>query len=661
MSQDVEEDLRAFVVARWPELEAVARVVVLDPGLARRVTTDALAGLAGRWRESVEDGRPGEDARRALLAAALTALGQRSPGTRVRSLLRQALPPAAHDDPSSHPAPQPAAVAGHERPLVAAADPWEDEEPDPLVAAVLATLVASDPVDRALVGARVVWELRPHEVAHLLGRPHGELAGRERALDRRLDAARGAARRAAGLEDEAGWQGRAQDVEAAVDVLLRGQDDPPDPGALVTERSGDVRRRQVVLGGVAAVAVAGLGAAAVATRDGPRTPVAPTPGPARPTTTPAPGDPSWARIDTWAARGPLARDPGTEVLLASAGLVDGQVLWAGDVGARRLVVARQRIEGDIDGSAGVVVFGGAAGQAVRSLQQENLSLIDSGAFDEAVAVAVPNGGADDDLRATALVVLTRPTTRGAAVSPVVVPEPDGTATRELTDLPLDGGVARAVLDGRPGAALRVRVGGVETTPAMVVERLDEIHDGPTDGAGLADGARRYVALLTGIAEEDLRTRVVVEERIEGRVVSDTTYGVSRVAVVHTTTPGGAVLCSALLVHETDYGTSTTLLRSATILPRGRVGDPIVERVNDERPGVGRFLVIAPGAERIQLIAASPDGYPVSKVVRSNGRDAVVVAMVNADTASSIRVVARDAARRVLFDDVPVDPRPLVQT
>ena len=54
MSTVVDEDFTAFVDARWPDLEAVARVIVLDPQSARSATTAALADLATRWRRTVE-------------------------------------------------------------------------------------------------------------------------------------------------------------------------------------------------------------------------------------------------------------------------------------------------------------------------------------------------------------------------------------------------------------------------------------------------------------------------------------------------------------------------------------------------------------------------------------------------------------------------------
>ena len=73
MTLPVEDDFREFVAARWPDLDGVALVVTLDPAAATRLTTDALATLHRHWGEALEDGLPGEQARRAVLRAAVAA------------------------------------------------------------------------------------------------------------------------------------------------------------------------------------------------------------------------------------------------------------------------------------------------------------------------------------------------------------------------------------------------------------------------------------------------------------------------------------------------------------------------------------------------------------------------------------------------------------
>ncbi len=619
MSTVVDEDFTAFVDARWPDLEAVARVIVLDPESARSATTAALADLATRWRRTVEEGRPGEEARRALLTAALAAAR-----------------------------PERAARARPTAPAVPSAEPWEDdEEPDVVVLAVLDALAAADPLDRALVAAHVVWELRSHEVAHLLGRPHGELAGREAALLARVSAVRAEARARAGLEGGADWRGRDGDLEDAVTEILRGQGDPPDPTALVAQRSGRVRRRHLVLGGVAAAALVGTGAA-FGLRD------TPAPAPAGPKPPPGPQDPSWRRTATWAARGPLGNDPRTQALVQSSGTFGTRILWAGDVGTLRVVIASYPATVDIDGTD-LTVWTGARGQDLRSLQMANLAMSGIYGVDDLVAVSLPDG--PPDAATSVLVVLTTPTVLRAEVSRYIDPQPDGSVDRTWAPLPLTDGISATVVDAPLGPALRVRTAGREQPPASTIVPFAELEGGELTPASLTAGAQRLVSTVTGLPMSRLETTVAVDQTLPGRVFSKAP-GDSRVVVVRTRLPNGTILTSAAVTDVADDAVElggAMIVRSAAITPADRLDDPIVTRVEDLRSNVGRYLVVAPGAERVQLISVSPDGYPVSKVARTRGRDAVVLNLVNADLASSYRVIARDAKGRTLYDDVPLEP------
>jgi len=95
----LEDDHRDFVVARWPDLEAVARVVVLDPDLARRVTTDALAGLSHRWREVVEGGRIEEAAAHPVVAALMQTIKRYQLSSQPLAELIDAHASDLYDDP----------------------------------------------------------------------------------------------------------------------------------------------------------------------------------------------------------------------------------------------------------------------------------------------------------------------------------------------------------------------------------------------------------------------------------------------------------------------------------------------------------------------------------------------------------------------------------
>ena len=67
------------MAARWPELSSVAHLTLLDDDRASRVTADALARLNRTWRDVVDAGRPGEQARAAVLHAALNTAGAATP------------------------------------------------------------------------------------------------------------------------------------------------------------------------------------------------------------------------------------------------------------------------------------------------------------------------------------------------------------------------------------------------------------------------------------------------------------------------------------------------------------------------------------------------------------------------------------------------------
>jgi len=123
---------------------------------------------------------------------------------------------------------------------------------------------------------------------------------------------------------------------------------------------------------------------------------------------------------------------------------------------------------------------------------------------------------------------------------------------------------------------------------------------------------------------------------------------ARLVSVRTTTPNGAVL------RTTTYRDEGQLvpLEPAVLFPARAREEPFVAQVADLRPNVARFLVVTPGADRVQLISTSPDGYPVSKVYRTAGRAVTVVPVVNGNRGGGYRVIAHDRRGRVLYDGVP---------
>jgi len=623
----VEDDFRDFVAARWPDLEGVAFVVTLDAATARRVTTDALATLHQRWREAVDDGRPGALARRSVLTAAVAA-APRTPRAGPAGLV-----PAA---PTRDPDP-PRPDAGW------APDPWADpDDDDPVRTALEAVLHEATPVERAVVAAGTVWGAGPDEVADLLGMPVADVRDRAATLRGRLSQAHDAARAADGLEP-ADWA-LDVDLDAAVDHLLGGQGDPPDPAALVEDRRRSVQRRSVVAGGTAVVAAAALGWWAV----GRRPAVGVASGPARPTGLPAGTDPSWQGVSRWPARGRLATDARVQALVVSRSNGAARLLFADDVEGRRLVVSGTLNPGTEDLT--LQAWHGAAAEDPATLEEVPF---------QSPFVAGPQDGmalAFSTSPGTLLLVLARPTATAAAYSQSVTPTAEGTVHRDWVDVPLGAGIGATRWAQDPGPALRARVGAFDG-PVVGTTQTWVGQSGTDALAGFAEETTRFVAAALEEPVDEVTSEVVSDVTVGGSVIDPTAISPSdadgRVRVVRTTTRGGAVIRSVRVVDDGRSKMSWLDLEPPSVLPADTARDePVVLRLEDSRPRVGRFLVIVPGASRVQLLSTSPNAYPVSKVTRTRAGGAAIVEVVNADDAAGFRLVSRDAAGRQLGTGVP---------
>jgi hypothetical protein len=609
----VEDDFREFVAARWPDLEGVAYLVTLDPATARRVTTDALATLHQQWREALDGGRPGAMARRSVLAGAVAAAG-----------------------PDAVPSPTPWPVT---------------EDDDPVLTSLEAAVRAATPIERALVGAGSVWGAGPDEVADLLGMPVGDVRTHAATLRERLVEAHDVGRAAEGLAP-ADWA-LDVDLDATVEHLLTGQGDPPDPAALVEHRRRSLRRRSAVVGGAAVLAAGAAGWWLLS-----RETTAGTGGPstaATPTGLPSPDDPSWERIAGWAARGRLAADPRVQGLVISRTTGGGRLLWADDVAGRRVVVACVLNPGTDD--VILQAWQGPAGADPASLDDVPLNnpYLPGGQDVVAVAVSASPG--------TLLVVLARPALRLAQYSPTVQPTVEGTIRRSWAQLPMTAGIGTTGWPEEPGPALRVRCGGVDGPATGSAQTW--VGQSGTDGfAGFAEETSRFVAKALGLPSDRVRTEVVTDVTVGGSVIDPTAIspqgGDGRVRVLRTTTADGAVIRSVRVVDDGRSKISWLDLEAPAVLPADTPRDePVVLRLDDSRPRVGRFLVIAPGAARVQLISTSPNAYPVSKVTTTRRGGVAIVEVVNADDAAAFRLVRRDATGHRFGTAVPRASRDLL--
>ncbi len=510
--------------------------------------------------------------------------------------------------------------------------------------ALEAVVREATPLERAVVAAGSVWGAGPDEVADLLGMPSAEVRDRAAALRGRLAHAHDAARVADGLEP-ADWA-LDVDLDAVVEHLLAGQGDPPDPAALVEDHRRSVQRRSIVAGGAAAVAAGALGwwvverrSAAAGVGSGRA---------ASPSGPPGPTDPSWGSVARWAARGRLATDPRVQGLVISRSDGIARLLFADDVEGRRLVVSGTLNAGTED--LILQAWHGAAGEDPATLAEVPFQSPFVAGAQDAMALAFSTSPG------TLLLVLARPTVAEAAYSPTAVPTVEGTVRRDWAGVPVRAGIGATRWAQDPGPALRARAGEFDgpvigTTPTWVGR------SGVDALAGFAEETTRFVAAVVDEGVDSVTTEVVSDVTIGGSVIDPTAMSPSdadgRVRVLRTTTRGGAVIRSVRVVDDGRSRMSWLDLEPPSVLPADTPRDePVVLRLEESGPRAGRFLVIAPGAARVQLLSTASNSYRVSKVTTTRTGGAAILEVPNADDAVGFRLVRWDATGRRVGSDVP---------
>ena len=125
-------------------------------------------------------------------------------------------------------------------------------------------------------------------------------------------------------------------------------------------------------------------------------------------------------------------------------------------------------------------------------------------------------------------------------------------------------------------------------------------------AGFDEETRRFVAAATGQSTDAVRTEVVTDGKVGGSVIDPDAFspegGDGRVGCCGRRRPAGRWCArSASSTTAAAVRTGSTPSRppcSPRTLP---LDEPVVVRLDDARPRVGRFLVVAPGADRVQLL------------------------------------------------------------
>jgi hypothetical protein len=344
----------------------------------------------------------------------------------------------------------------------------------------------------------------------------------------------------------------------------------------------------------------------------------------------APEDSRWASATQWTPRGPLADDAAVIALALRSGDPRNRLLWAGDIGTQRavLILVHTSPGNDVDGAdppePGVTysepfisVYQGPRGLDPARLTPRTLvssGIVTSGEDGDVVAVVLqpdPEGPAQ-----APLVVLARPTVQSASLSQALRPRADGTIERDWAPLPLDGGVGTLTLATGLPLATRLRVGSWEGTPESFTEIYTAISEGPVPSTS-PEWAHRCITAITGIPAADLTSTVFVDAEVPRGLFDwppPPDVVPARLVSLLTTTPQGGVFRTTAYTGEGF----TWALEPAQVFSRENARDPLVVWASDERAGVARFLVAAPGAAQVHPGSQPPRRRPRRPRGRGSG-------------------------------------------
>ena len=604
-------DFDDFVEARWSDLHAVAAVTTADPSLATSTTGSALASLARRWDEIVEDGTPTDHARYAVLTAALRAAWSATPGP----------------ESGRH----------------SSADDRQADDPPADVRGALLTVLAGNPpaaraaqaTGRAALAAEHFWGEGAAMVAGCAGLDTSAVVAERDALAGHLAAA-------LGREP----QEMALDLRTAVSEALDhvAADAPQvDPVALVAATRARTRRwrdARVLVAAAVVVLVAGAGFV-VARPD----PVPPAPGPTVVDATSA----TWATLTTWAPRGPLVTDPRVVRAVEDRQSTDpsARLLWAGTVGdtAAMVMSTTQPDPGDVPAGTGQAPDGGhvylrlwTAPEQTDTLLPTTIGLSDEPPAADLVVLGIRSVTVDAPGQ---VLVLARPTvTEGFAVVGAR-PDPSGTPRNVVRALRFTGGVATYAES--PGFASSVTVDRWSGPPAGVYTQNDPL---PTSGTAddLAIAQRDRVATLSGYSAVELDSYLALDAVLEGPRSVVPGEGSLLVAVVATTTPDGSWVRTAR-VTGTLAGGGVQFQERLAVVPANDPTHALWQIGTGPHP---TFVALAPDAATAEIVTA--DGRSRDLAMVRGGMALLSSTKDPVTTVFRLRLRAPDG--HVVYDAVP---------
>ncbi len=265
--------------------------------------------------------------------------------------------------------------------------------------------------------------------------------------------------------------------------------------------------------------------------------------------------------------------------------------------------------------------------------------------DDVVPMAV-DAGPDDEEGAGAVVLLARPTVLEASYSPIVSYARDGGIGRRWTEMALRDGVATVPLRGPLPPAFRVRVDGYDGGALGVTPLALPVPDpSAPPSTSLLDALGPFVAACTGLPVSAVRSTVVLEASVPGDVLVPAEQGDQAarglVVVAHSVVPSGALLRTVRVVGGGPAGVGPVDVETTRAIASTQAPDPFATRLPGFSSDVSRFLVVAPGAARAQLVGTASNTYPASEVTAL--RDGTgVLEVADARRAALYRLVTWDA-------------------